>query len=156
MFNFIEKSLERRSLCKHLFTVGLELSDLSPSIARDIMRILYRQTATVSKKYHEPLHVVSENIICAAAWCIAYCLLGPTRLLDVYPEFKDRTEEAEMELLLLDSGEANSENSIYRQIFPILLDSPHCHPEVKKLYDQVRLSSMTPDSDLADSRYLSM
>jgi hypothetical protein len=148
MFNFIEKSLERRSLCNHLLTVGLELSDLGPAIVREIMQILYRQATAVSKKYHEPIHVVSENIICAAAWGIAYCLLGPTKLLDVYPEFKDRTEEAEMELLLMEGGGEMMESSIYQQIFPLLLDSPHCHPEVKSLYTRVRLSLMTPGGDL--------
>ncbi len=156
MFNFLEKSLERRRLCHHLLTVGLELSDLSPAIAKEIMQILYRQSTSVSKKYHESLQVVSEHIICAAAWCIAYSLLGPTKLLDVYPEYKDRTEEAEMELLLLGGGEAKTENSIYQQIFPLLLNSPHCHPEVKKLHDQVRLSLMAAGSEVAGGRCLSM
>ncbi|MEW8027194.1 MAG: hypothetical protein AB2792_18950 [Candidatus Thiodiazotropha sp.] len=141
MFNFFEKNLEKRLLCNHLLSVGLELGEIQPGIAKQLLLIVHQQVTSVSRKYKQPVHIVSENIICSAAWGIAYCLLGPSKLLDVYPEYKDRTEEAEMELLLLESG-GISENNIYQQIFNVLLDSPYCHPEVRTLYDQTRVTTL--------------
>ncbi|MET0070360.1 MAG: hypothetical protein ABW096_09985 [Candidatus Thiodiazotropha sp.] len=133
----------RRLLCNHLASVGLALNDLEASASKDILQVLHRQVTAIARKYHEPVPVVSDSIVSSAAWGIAYCILGPSRLLDVYPEFKDRTEEAEMELLLRESGET-AENNIYQKIYTILLDSPHCHPEVKSLRDQARLAAARP------------
>ncbi|MES9993334.1 MAG: hypothetical protein ABW098_15395 [Candidatus Thiodiazotropha sp.] len=143
MFGFMEKNLVKGLLGSHLSSFGLALSDLESSVSKKIMQELHRQVVAVSKKYHEPVQIVSENICHSAAWCIAYCLLGPNKLLDVFPEFKDRTEEAEMELLLLQS-DVIEDNNIYQQIYIILLDSPHCHPEVMSLHKQSRLATATP------------
>jgi hypothetical protein len=155
MFDFIEKSLERRVLSNHLLGVGLELSELEPGIVKQLLRIVHQQATSVSKKYKRPVHIVSENIIHSAAWAIAYSLLGPSKLLDVYPEFKDRTEEAEMELLLLVNGD-RSDNNIYQQIFAILLDSPYCHAEVNALCGESGLlvAATTPDRTLFDNSNL--
>ena len=139
MFGFKEKNLVKGLLGSHLASLNLALDELRPSVSKKIQHVVHRQVMTVSRKYKEPLHIVSENIICSSAWGIAYCLLGPNKLLDVFPEYKDRTEEAEMELLLLESSDV-AENNIYQQIFTILLDSPHCHPEVMSLHNQTRLT----------------
>lgn len=143
MFSFMEKGLVRRLLCNHLASVSLALNDLEASVSKDILQVLHRQVTAIARKYNEPVPVVSDSIVSSAAWGIAYCLLGPSRLLDVYPEFKDRTEEAEMELLLRESGET-AENNIYQKIYTILLDSPQCHPEVRGLRNQARLAAATP------------
>jgi hypothetical protein len=138
MFDYIEKSLEKRILGNHLLGVGIDLSELDPGIVKQLLQVVHQQVTSVSRKYKQPVHIVSENIIPSAAWAIAYCLLGPSKLLDVYPEFKDRTEEAEMELLLLENRD-RSDINIYKQIFAILLDSPYCHPEVSALCAQSRV-----------------
>jgi hypothetical protein len=139
MFSIIDKTLEKRLLSSHLHIVGLALDEMHPGIVKQLLHSVHAQVVSVSKKYKQPIHVITENIVSSATWGIAYCLLGPGRLLDVYPEFKDRTEEAEMELLLLEQGE-RSENNIYQQVYAILLDSPHCHPEVRLLFNRSRLA----------------
>ncbi|MCG7861446.1 MAG: hypothetical protein JAZ18_03525 [Candidatus Thiodiazotropha endolucinida] len=155
MFNFFEKNLEKRLLCNHLLSVGLELSEMPPGLARQLLQIVHQQVISVSRKYKQPVHIVSESIICSAAWGIAYCLLGPSKLLDVYPEFKDRTEETEMELLLFQGGNS-SENNIYQQIFRLLLDTPYCHPEVKTLCEQTRLASGKRIPGVFDNSFMSL
>lgn len=140
-------------LGKHLLGVGLDLSELNHGILKKLLQIVHQQVTSVSKKYKQPVYVISESIVCSAAWAIAYCLLGPSRLLDVYPEYKDWTEEAEMELLLLVSGNEPENNNIYQQIFVVLLDSPHCHPEVKTLFDNIRLASATPAKSQIDNSF---
>ncbi|MBT2971380.1 MAG: hypothetical protein B6D72_02770 [gamma proteobacterium symbiont of Ctena orbiculata] len=139
----MEKSFVRRLLCNRLSSVSLALNNLEASVSKDILQVLHRQVTAISRKYNEPVPVVSDYIVSSAAWGIAYCLLGPSKLLDVYPEFKDRTEEAEMELLLREGGET-AENNIYQKIYTILLDSPHCHPEVRSLRNQARLAAVKP------------
>jgi hypothetical protein len=155
MFSFIAKNLERRLLYNQLLVVGLDLNTLNVRIAKQLLQAVHQQVVSVSKKYEVPVHVIAENIINSAAWGIAYCLLGPNKLLDVYPEFKDRTEEAEMELLLLESGE-RSENNIYHEVFSILLHSPDCHPEVRSLFDQTRLAQVTPTATVSGDSFLSL
>jgi hypothetical protein len=153
MFDFVEKNLEKRILFNHLNGVGLDLDELDPRVIKEIFLVVHQQVTSVSKKYKQPVHIISENIIQSAAWAIAYCLLGPSKLLDVYPEFKDRTEEAEMELLLLERGD-RLENNIYKQIFTILLVSPYCHPEVSALRGESTLVAATPDRTLFDNSNL--
>ena len=152
MFSFFEKNLQKRILCNYLLSVGVKLGELKPGIVKQLLRIVHQQVMSVSRKYNEPPQIVSESIICSAAWGIAYCVLGPSRLFDVYPEFRDRTEEAEMELLLLGDDES-MDNNIYQQIFTVLLDSPHCHPEVKSLCDHSRLTLVKPIQTMLDSNY---
>lgn len=155
MFSIIEKALEKRLLCSQLHLVGLELEALHPGIAKEILKTVHSQVTSVSKKYKEPVHIIAEHIVNSAAWGIAYCLLGPGRLLDVYPEFKDRTEEAEMELLLLEQEE-RSVNNIYQGIFRILIDSSHCHPEVRELYNRSRLTSVASAQRLSGNGLMLM
>ncbi|MES9970598.1 MAG: hypothetical protein ABW092_11240 [Candidatus Thiodiazotropha sp.] len=150
MFSFLEKNLQKRVLFNYLLAVDLDLDEVEPGIVKQLLRIVHQQVLLVSKKYNEPAHVVSENIVCSAAWAIAYCILGPSKLFDVYPEFKDRTEEAEMELLLLRNGEM-MESNIYQQIFAVLLASPHCHPEVRSIYDHTYLTLTKPTQSALDS-----
>ncbi|MEW8508070.1 MAG: hypothetical protein AB2598_15340 [Candidatus Thiodiazotropha sp.] len=155
MFNFMEKNLVKGLLGSHLSSFNLTLSDLQPSVSKKILQLLHRRVMAVTRKYNKPIYIVSENIACSAASGIAYCLLGPNKLLDVYPEFKDRTEETEMELLLLVGGEV-TENNIYQQIFSILLDSPHCHPEVRSLHNQARVAAARPVQPLFAKRSVAL
>jgi hypothetical protein len=153
MFDFVVKSLEKRILFNHLSGVGLDLSELDPGIVKQILQVVHQQVTSVSKKYKQPVPIIAEDIIHSAAWAIAYCLLGPSKLLDVYPEFKDRTDEAEMELLLLENGD-RLENNIYKQIFAILLVSPCCHHEVSALRGESALVVAAPDRTLFDNSNL--
>jgi hypothetical protein len=155
MFSIIEKTLEKRLLCSQLHVVGLELDELHPGIAKALLQMVHSQVVSVSRKYNKPVDIIAEDIVNSAAWGVAYCLLGPGRLLDVYPEFKDRTEEAEMELLLLEQEE-RSENNIYQQVFSILLDSPHCHPEVKHLFNKSRLTKGASVQRVSGDGYMLM
>ncbi|PVV10029.1 MAG: hypothetical protein B6D77_08950 [gamma proteobacterium symbiont of Ctena orbiculata] len=153
MFSFLEKNLQKRVLFNYLLAVGLDLDELKPGVVKQLLRVVHQQVLSVSRKYKQPPHIVSENIVCSASWGIAYCLLGPSKLLDVYPEFKDRTEEAEMELLLLRNGEM-MEHNIYQQIFAFLLETPHCHPEVRSIYDHTYLTLEKPIQTMPDNSCL--
>lgn len=155
MFDFIEKNHERRMLHSHLSSLGLELEALSPAITKAILQVLHRQVMTVSRKYNKPAHVVSENIIGSAAWGIAYCLLGPTKLFGICPEYREISEEVEMELVLSECGET-AQGNVYQQVFSILLESSHCHPEVQRLSNRIRLTAATPVRGLLDERPVSI
>ncbi|MCU7802811.1 MAG: hypothetical protein KZQ82_16525 [Candidatus Thiodiazotropha sp. (ex Lucinoma annulata)] len=155
MFSFFERNVEKRILSDHLQEFGLGLADLSPAVLKRILDVLHRQVCAVARKYNEPVYHVSENIVSSATWGLVYCLLGPTKLLQIHPGFKDMAEEIEMELLISERGYA-SENNIYKQVFTILLDTAHCHPEVSDLLNRVRLTAANLDQQAGDRHYASM
>ncbi|MCU7873988.1 MAG: hypothetical protein KZQ91_14695 [Candidatus Thiodiazotropha sp. (ex Lucinoma borealis)] len=155
MFSFFERNVEKRILSDHLQEFGLGLADLSPAVLKRILDVLHRQVVAVARKYHEPVYNVSENIVSSATWGVVYCLLGPTKLLQIHPGYKDMAEEIEMELLISERGFA-SENNIYQQVFAILFDTAHCHPEVSDLLSRMRLTAANLDHQPGDRRYVSM
>ncbi|MCU7934795.1 MAG: hypothetical protein KZQ99_07945 [Candidatus Thiodiazotropha sp. (ex Dulcina madagascariensis)] len=154
MFSFFEKNVEKRLLSDYLKGVGLSLNDLSPAISKQIIDIVHKQVCVVAKKFHEPAVTVSKNIVSSAAWGTIYCLLGPSRLLEMDSGFRDLIEEVEMELLMPDS-ERDAQHNIYQQVFAILLNSSHCHPEVKAVVERERWIS-TQNETAANRRISAM
>ncbi|MCU7904838.1 MAG: hypothetical protein KZQ76_03120 [Candidatus Thiodiazotropha sp. (ex Epidulcina cf. delphinae)] len=134
MFSFFEKNIKKRLFSDYLKGGGLSLNDLSPAVSRQIVDIMHRQACMAAKKSHEPTVSASKNIVSSAAWGTIYCLLGPSKLLEMDPGFQDIIEKIETELLTADS-ESDAQCNIYQQVFAILLDTSHCHPEVSAIVE---------------------
>ena len=134
MFNYLERKTEKRIFFSYLQRFGLTQEHLSPKATRMLLGDIFEQANTVSRRFHEPLASVSGNIISTAAWGTIYCLLGPTRMIELEPHYQDIVDEVEMELVISCTS-SESENSIYRQVFAILSEQSLCHPEVIALIE---------------------
>ena len=134
MFNYLEKKSEKRIFFSYLNRFGLTQEHLSQKATRMILGDIYDQASTVSRRFHEPVAAVSRNIISTAAWGTIYCLLGPTRMIEIEPEYKEISVEVEMELMMSCSS-SESDNNIYRQVFAVLSEHNLCHPEVTALIE---------------------
>lgn len=132
MFGFMEKKYEKRIFLNYLLQFGITPDGMNPRALRLILESVHHEANVVSRRFHEPLSAVSRNIISEAAWASIFCLLGPTRMIELSPEFRDITDEVEMELIMSCSGEEEDHN-IYRQVFAILTDLDLCHEEVMAL-----------------------
>ena len=102
MFNYLEKKTEKRIFFSYLYRFGLTQDHLSPKAARMILDDIFDQASTVSRRFREPLASVSGNIISTAAWGTIYCLLGPSRMIELEPHYRDIAEEGELELVISD------------------------------------------------------
>jgi hypothetical protein len=71
-----------------------------------------------------------HQVITPVVWALAYCLLGRSKIVKIDPGFLDVIDEVDNELLLYLYSENNSDQSIYPEIFSILLKSTACHPDV--------------------------
>jgi hypothetical protein len=145
MFNYLEKKSEKRIFFSYLNRFGLTQEHLSQRATRMILGDIYDQSNSVSRRFQEPLSSVSRNIISTAAWGTIYCLLGPTRMIEIEPEYKDISDEVEMELMMSCTSN-ESKNNIYRQVFAILSEHALCHPEVMALIEAC--IHCTPDNPL--------
>ena len=134
MFNYLERKTEKRIFFSYLHRFGLTQEHLSSKATRMILSDIFDQASTVSRRFREPLASVSGNIISTAAWGTIYCLLGPTRMIELEPHYRDIADEVEMELVISCTS-SESENSIYRQVFAILSEHALCHPEVIALIE---------------------
>ncbi len=134
MFNFLERKSEKRIFYSYLHQFELTLEHLGHRASRQLLNEIYRQSSLVSQQFAEPVATVSHNIISAAAWGTIYCLLGPTRMIEMNPDYLEIADEVELELLssCLEEG---AENSIYRAVYSILSGHVLCHPEVLALID---------------------
>ncbi|MES9861934.1 MAG: hypothetical protein ABW157_20195 [Candidatus Thiodiazotropha sp. LLP2] len=131
MLNYLfEKSQERKQLKTALWQYNLGLDDLDPHDLKMVLASLHRHVNIVSKKYAQPPATVSHHVITPVTWAIAYCLQGASRIVQINPSFRDDIDEVETELVLHLSGESDGEQSIYPEVFSILLASTACHPEV--------------------------
>ncbi|MEW8625324.1 MAG: hypothetical protein AB2551_06195 [Candidatus Thiodiazotropha sp.] len=131
MLNYLfEKSQERKQLKVALSQYGLGLTDLDPQDLKLILAVVHRLITMVSKKYGQPPATVLHHVITPVAWAIAYCLLGRSKIVQIDPGFLDVIDEVETELLLYLSGDSGSGQSIYAEVFRILLESTACHPQV--------------------------
>lgn len=145
MFNYLEKKTEKRIFFSYLHRFGLTQEQLSPKATRMILDDIFDQANTVSRRFREPLASVSGNIISTAAWGTIYCLLGPTRMIEIEPNYRDIADEVELELVISCTSN-DPENTIYRQVFAILSEHALCHPEVTALIEAC--VHCTPDSPL--------
>ncbi|MEJ2694226.1 MAG: hypothetical protein P8166_14595 [Candidatus Thiodiazotropha sp.] len=134
MFNYLEKKSEKRIFYSYLNRFELTREHLGPKVSRLLLREIFMHSDAVSHRFDEPLASVSGNVIAAAAWGTIYCLLGPTRMIEMASDYREIIDEVELELLV-SSSEQDSENSIYRRVFSILIDYALCHPEVLALID---------------------
>ncbi len=130
MFNFLEKNTEKRIFFNYLDRFELTQEHLGTTVSRLLLSEIHRLSCAVSRRFDEPVSSVSRNIISAAAWGTIYCLLGPTRMIEIAPDFSEITNEVEIELFL-SCAEDDSEHSIYRRVFSILAAHTLCHPEVE-------------------------
>lgn len=134
VFNYLEKKSEKRIFYSYLNRFELTREHLGPKVSRRLLSEIFKHSNAVSRRFDEPLASVSPNVIGAAAWGTIYCLLGPTRMIEMAPDYQEILDEVELELLT-SSSEQDSENSIYHGVFSILIDHRLCHPEVLVLID---------------------
>jgi len=140
MFNYLERKSEKRIFYSYLHQFELTQEQLGPKVSRQLLAEIYRQASDISRRFDQPVATVSRNIISAAAWGTIYCLLGPTRMVEIQPNFRDIADEVELELMISHAGTAG-ENTIYRQLFSILGEQGLCHPEVVALIEACILSN---------------
>jgi hypothetical protein len=131
MFGFIEKKHQKRIFFSYLLQFGLTPYNVNPQAMGKILDCVYQQANSVSRRFHEPVASVARNIISAAAWGTIYCLLGPKRMIEILPDYRDIVDEVEMEVM--NSHVSDDENTIYRQVFSVLSECSLCHPEVTDL-----------------------
>ena len=145
MFNYLERKTEKRIFYSYLHHFDLTQEQLGPKVSRLLLNEIYRQSNVVSKRFGEPLAVVSRNIISAAAWGVIYCLLGANRMVEMRPDYWEIVDEVEMELMQ-SYTRSDSDFTIYREIYAILAEHNLCHPEVTALIEACML---TRSADLA-------
>jgi hypothetical protein len=134
MFDYLEKSNEKRLFYSYLYQFELTLEHLGSKVSRQLVNMVHDESCKVARAFNQPLISVSHNIVGAAAWGTIYCLLGPERMLQLRPEYRDIIDEVEMELMGSGS-ELILENSIYQQVFCILSEHALCHPDVVALIE---------------------
>jgi hypothetical protein len=127
---FFLKSQERKQFKSALSYYGLGLDDLERDVAKKILAYIHSHVGKVSKKYQLPAASVLDQVITPATWATAYALLGASRIVEIDPTFHENLDEVELELVLHLSGDIESQQSIYRQIFSVLLTSAACHQEI--------------------------
>jgi hypothetical protein len=154
MFNYLERKTEKRIFFSYLYRFGLSQEHLSQKATRILLNDIFNQSSTVSRRFHEPVSSVARNIISTAAWGTIYCLLGPTRMIEIEPEYRDICDEVEMELMM-SCVSSEEENNIYRQVFAVLSEFSLCHPEVTALIEAcVHCASDTNNNEV--ERYVGM
>lgn len=134
MFNYLERKSEKRIFYSYLHRFELTRNHLGSKVSRLLLAGIYAHSMDVSQRFEEPVETVSPNITSAAAWGAIYCLLGPTRMIKMRPDYRDIADEVELELMLSYTG-PDTENTIYRQVFSILAEHGLCHPEVTALIE---------------------
>lgn len=134
MFVFLEKRHQKRIFFSYLIRFGLAPYNLNDKAMAMVLEMIYTQANFVARHFQVNVESVSRNIISAGAWGTIYCLLGPTRMLELEPEYRDIVEEVEAELMMSHIV-GDSENSIYRQLFHILFEQGLCHGEVIALIE---------------------
>jgi len=131
MFGFLEKKNQKRIFFSYLLQFGLTPYNVNPHAIRKILDSIYDQSNIVSQRFQEPVASVSRNIISAAAWGTIYCLLGPKRMIEMEPAYRDIVDEVEMEVM--NSHVSDDEDTIYRKVFSVLSAHALTHPEVTEL-----------------------
>lgn len=134
MFNYLERKTEKRIFFSYLHRFSLTEEHLSPKATRMILNDIFAQASNVSRRFHEPVASVSRSIISTAAWGTIYCLLGPSRMIELEPAYRDICDEVEMELMM-SCMSSEDDHNIYRQVFAILSERALCHPEVTALIE---------------------
>ncbi|MCU7845243.1 MAG: hypothetical protein KZQ93_15550 [Candidatus Thiodiazotropha sp. (ex Monitilora ramsayi)] len=91
---------------------------------------------------------MSKNIVGEAAWATIYSLLGPTKLIEIDPEYGDIVDEIEMELLYA-GQESPLKFNVYQYVIQTLMQHGRCHPEViSKLNKESGRISVSDESAL--------
>lgn len=134
IFGLLEKKREKRMFYNYLYRFELTQEQLGSLASRQILGEIHRLSHAIAYRFDEPVSNSSHHVLKAAAWGTIYCLLGPTRMLEMAPDYREIADEVEMELLASDP-EDESDSSIYRRVFTILSDTTGCHSEVLTLID---------------------
>lgn len=129
MFDYLEKKTHKRLFYNYLRQFELTLEHLGSRVSRQLVNMVHEESCKVAQAFNEPLVSVSHNIISAAAWGTIYCLLGPDRMHQMHPEYREIVDEVEMELMSAGT-ELLLENSVYQRVFAILSAHSLCHPDV--------------------------
>jgi hypothetical protein len=127
---FFEKSQEKKQFKSALSYYGLGLDDLEHDVVKRIVACIHSHIAKVSKQYQLPAARVFDQVITPVTWATAYALLGASQIVEIDPTFHENIDEVELELVLHLSEDKESYQSIYRQVFAILLTSAACHQDI--------------------------
>ena len=152
MFEYLEKKTHKRMFYSYLSQFELTLEHLGSKVSRQMVNMVHDESCKVARAFNEPLVAVSHNIISAAAWGTIYCLLGPERMGQLHPEYREIIDEVELELLA-SSSDLIAENSVYHRVFTILAKYSLCHPDVIALSEACALPDPgTGEGDFENSR----
>ena len=132
MLGYLEKQSEKRLFFGYLIRFCLTYEDLGESASRAILSEVFKNSQRVSKQFQKPISLVSKNIVGEAAWAAIYSLLGPTKLIEIDPEYSDIVDEIEMELLYA-GYEGPLKFNVYQYVIQTLIEHERCHPEVLSL-----------------------
>ncbi len=141
MFEYLEKKTQKRMFYNYLHQFELTVEHLGSKVSRQLIKIIHDESCKVAHAFNEPLSSVSHNIIGAAAWGTIYCLLGPERMNELRPDYRDIIDEVEMELMGA-AADPISEESVYLRVFAILTEHSLCHPDVIALSEACMLSPL--------------
>ena len=151
MFEYLEKKTHKRMFYSYLSQFELTLEHLGSRVSRQMINMVHDESCKVARAFNEPLVAVSHNIISAASWGTIYCLLGPERMGQLHPEYREIIEEVELELLA-SSSDLLAETSVYHRVFTILAKHSLCHPDVIALAEACALPDPEEEVDFANSR----
>lgn len=148
MFEYLEKKTHKRMFYSYLSQFELTVEHLGSKVSRQMVNMVHDESCKVARTFNEPLVAVSHNIVSAASWGTIYCLLGPERMSQMHPDYKEIIDEVELELLA-SSSDLIAESSVYHRVFTILARHSLCHPDVIALSEACAL----PDPDVQEDDF---
>jgi hypothetical protein len=149
MFDYLEKKSQKRVFYSYLRQFELTVEDLGTRVARQLVNMVHDESCKVAQAFNEPLSSVSHRIISAAAWSTIYCVLGPDRMRQIHPDYRDIVDEVERELVA-SSSDLILETSVYHRVYDILMRHALCHPDVIALSEACALPELTRETSDAE------